>query len=141
VGALQIVPHLWQRLDWYFFGDFLQILDHVTDKSADILKKLCLFDTKENTQAGFTTCLGHGKESCQQALLMFFGEHALSPLHTEVAFDANNLAMSYSNIEVDFFDHDIVWRYRRWIPGGISDIVIQYKRWNIDIEDGISDIV
>jgi hypothetical protein len=66
---------------------------------------------------------------------MFFGEHALSPLRTEVAFDANNLSMSYSNIKVVssiLYDD---------IEGGISDIVIRYRRRNIDIEVGISDIV
>jgi hypothetical protein len=51
-----------------------------------MLKKLVLFETKENV-ANFSTCLGHGNEPSQRESLTFLGEHALSPLRIDVTFD------------------------------------------------------
>ncbi len=62
-----------------------------------MLKKIVLFETKENV-ANISTCLGHGNEQCQQELLTFLGEHALSSLdslHIDEPFDNIELKSLY----------------------------------------------
>ncbi len=48
-----------------------------------MLKKLVLFESKENVEA-FSTCLGHGNEACQEEIRTLLGEHAASPLRLTV---------------------------------------------------------
>jgi hypothetical protein len=97
-------------------------------RCAGVLKKLVLFESKENIGA-FSTCLGSGNEPCQKEIRDLLGEHAAFFMRLTV--NLHNIERRYRKVDIVF---DIVFDIEFDIVFDIEfDIVLQYFDIEFDI--------